>query len=67
MISAISWVPKGVSKSEPVVADPPPEEEIQEIIASHTTKRWSFCLLLTKFSSNIIKPQHPIFYVQWRQ
>ncbi|KAL2666199.1 hypothetical protein GLYMA_02G307200v4 [Glycine max] len=38
MISAISWVPKGVSKSEPVVADPPPEEEIQEIIASHTTK-----------------------------
>ncbi|QCE01956.1 uncharacterized WD repeat-containing protein C17D11.16-like [Vigna unguiculata] len=35
MISAISWVPKGVSKSEPIVADPPPEEEIQELIANH--------------------------------
>ncbi|KAL2972669.1 hypothetical protein AAZX31_14G006000 [Glycine max] len=38
MISAISWVPKGVSKSELVVAEPPPEEEIQEIIANHATK-----------------------------
>ncbi|TKY57501.1 WD repeat-containing protein [Spatholobus suberectus] len=37
MISAISWLPKGVSKSEPTVADPPPEEEIQEFIANHTT------------------------------
>ncbi|KAI4308454.1 hypothetical protein L6164_031531 [Bauhinia variegata] len=34
MISAISWVPKGASKSEPVVADPPSKEEIEEIINS---------------------------------
>ncbi|WVY90009.1 hypothetical protein V8G54_035523 [Vigna mungo] len=39
MISAISWVPKGVSKSEPIVADPPPEEEIQELIANHKNAR----------------------------
>ncbi|RDX68779.1 hypothetical protein CR513_52195, partial [Mucuna pruriens] len=37
MISAISWVPKGVSKSEPIVADPPPEDDIKELIANHTT------------------------------
>ncbi|ESW14506.1 hypothetical protein PHAVU_008G287000 [Phaseolus vulgaris] len=37
MISAISWVPKGISRSEPVVADPPNEEEIQELIANHKT------------------------------
>ncbi|KAK7386053.1 hypothetical protein VNO78_32123 [Psophocarpus tetragonolobus] len=37
MISAISWIPKGVSKSEPTVAEPPPEEEIQEFIVNHTT------------------------------
>ncbi|KAL2316561.1 hypothetical protein Fmac_030437 [Flemingia macrophylla] len=37
MISAISWVPKGASKSTPTVADPPPPEEIQELIANHAT------------------------------
>ncbi|XP_020234337.1 uncharacterized WD repeat-containing protein C17D11.16 [Cajanus cajan] len=37
MISAISWVPKGASKSTPTVADPPPPEEIEELIANHTT------------------------------
>ncbi|KAK9065650.1 hypothetical protein SSX86_015051 [Deinandra increscens subsp. villosa] len=31
MISAISWVPKGASKSVPSVADPPSKEEIEEI------------------------------------
>ncbi|XP_008392401.3 uncharacterized protein LOC126599549 [Malus sylvestris] len=32
MISAISWVPKGVSKPVPSVADPPTKEEIEELI-----------------------------------
>ncbi|KAK1417808.1 hypothetical protein QVD17_26942 [Tagetes erecta] len=31
MISALSWVPKGASKSVPLVADPPSKEEIEEI------------------------------------
>lgn len=31
MISAISWVPKGASKSVPSAADPPSKEEIEEI------------------------------------
>ncbi|XP_071730511.1 uncharacterized protein [Rutidosis leptorrhynchoides] len=31
MISAISWVPKGASKSVPTAADPPSKEEIEEI------------------------------------
>ncbi|KAJ7950367.1 periodic tryptophan protein 1-like [Quillaja saponaria] len=39
MISAISWVPKGVSKSEPAVADPPSKEEIEEIIKSDALER----------------------------
>lgn len=32
MISSISWVPKGASKSVPSPADPPSKEEIEEII-----------------------------------
>ncbi|XP_068643116.1 uncharacterized WD repeat-containing protein C17D11.16-like [Aristolochia californica] len=32
MISAVCWVPKGASKAEPVVAEPPTQEEIEEII-----------------------------------
>ncbi|KAI4331795.1 hypothetical protein L6164_016750 [Bauhinia variegata] len=39
MISAISWVPKGASKSEPVLADPPSKEEIEEIINSANVER----------------------------
>ncbi|KAI7727590.1 hypothetical protein M8C21_019339 [Ambrosia artemisiifolia] len=31
MISSISWVPKGASKSVPSVADPPSKEEIEEL------------------------------------
>ncbi|KAL9257166.1 Periodic tryptophan protein 1-like protein [Drosera capensis] len=34
MISAISWVPKGVAKAVPAVAEPPSKEEIEEIIKS---------------------------------
>lgn len=34
MIAAISWVPKGVTKSVPTVADPPSKEEIEEILKS---------------------------------
>ncbi|KAJ1383894.1 WD40/YVTN repeat-like-containing domain superfamily [Sesbania bispinosa] len=34
MISAISWIPKGVSKSQPVVADPPSKEDIEELITT---------------------------------
>ncbi|GAB2229484.1 hypothetical protein Droror1_Dr00023627 [Drosera rotundifolia] len=32
MISAISWVPKGVAKAVPSVAEPPSKKEIEEII-----------------------------------
>ncbi|KAJ7961483.1 Transducin/WD40 repeat-like superfamily protein [Quillaja saponaria] len=39
MISATSWVPKGVAKSEPAVADPPSKEEIEEIIKSGAFER----------------------------
>lgn len=34
MISAISWVPKGIAKSVPSVAEPPSKEEIEELIKS---------------------------------
>ncbi|XP_058213841.1 uncharacterized WD repeat-containing protein C17D11.16-like [Rhododendron vialii] len=38
MIAAISWVPKGVSKSVPDVADPPSKEDIEEILKSNLEK-----------------------------
>ncbi|WCJ25031.1 Transducin/WD40 repeat-like superfamily protein [Euphorbia peplus] len=34
MIAALSWIPKGVSKCVPAVADPPSKDEIQEMIQS---------------------------------
>lgn len=34
MIAAVSWVPKGASKSVPTVADPPSKEEIEELLKS---------------------------------
>lgn len=34
MIAAISWIPKGVSSSVPVAADPPSKEEIEEMVKS---------------------------------
>lgn len=34
MIAAISWVPKGVAKTVPEVAEPPSKEEIQEMLQS---------------------------------
>ncbi|KAI3472797.1 hypothetical protein Pfo_031126 [Paulownia fortunei] len=34
MIAAISWIPKGVSKSVPTAADPPSKEEIEEFLKS---------------------------------
>ncbi|MED6215983.1 hypothetical protein PIB30_003183 [Stylosanthes scabra] len=37
MISAISWIPKGASKAEPIVAEPPSKEEIQDIINAAAT------------------------------
>ncbi|KAI4313959.1 hypothetical protein L6164_026902 [Bauhinia variegata] len=43
MISALSWVPKGASKSEPVMADPPSKEEIEEIINSSNLERSGNC------------------------
>ncbi|KAL7172373.1 hypothetical protein ACSBR2_031962 [Camellia fascicularis] len=39
MIAAISWVPKGVSRSIPAVAEPPSKEEIEEILNSRTFER----------------------------
>lgn len=34
MITAISWIPKGVSKSLPTVVEPPSKKEIEEILRS---------------------------------
>ncbi|XP_071725365.1 uncharacterized protein [Rutidosis leptorrhynchoides] len=34
MISAVCWIPKGVAKAVPAVADPPSKEEIEELIKS---------------------------------
>ncbi|KAL0391007.1 UNVERIFIED_CONTAM: putative WD repeat-containing protein C17D11.16 [Sesamum calycinum] len=34
MIAAVSWVPKGASKSVPIAAEPPSKEEIEEILKS---------------------------------
>ncbi|XP_051142730.1 uncharacterized protein LOC127259430 [Andrographis paniculata] len=34
MIAAVSWVPKGASKSVPEAADPPSKEEIEKILKS---------------------------------
>ncbi|KAF5949929.1 hypothetical protein HYC85_011922 [Camellia sinensis] len=39
MIVAISWVPKGVSRSIPAMAEPPSKEEIKEILNSRTFER----------------------------
>ncbi|CAL5433490.1 unnamed protein product [Camellia sinensis] len=39
MIAAISWVPKGVSRSIPAVAETPSKEEIKEILNSRTFER----------------------------
>ncbi|KAL2471293.1 Transducin/WD40 repeat-like superfamily protein [Abeliophyllum distichum] len=39
MIAAISWVPKGASKSVPIVAEPPSKEEIEEILKSGVLER----------------------------
>lgn len=39
MISAISWVPKGALKSQPVMADPPSKEEMEELINSVNMER----------------------------
>ncbi|KAF7121280.1 hypothetical protein RHSIM_Rhsim13G0025400 [Rhododendron simsii] len=38
MIAAVSWVPKGVSKSVPDVADPPSKDEVEEILKSNLEK-----------------------------
>ncbi|KAI9080904.1 hypothetical protein K1719_037065 [Acacia pycnantha] len=39
MISAVSWVPKGALKSQPVMADPPSKEEMEELINSVNMER----------------------------
>ncbi|CAI9784857.1 unnamed protein product [Fraxinus pennsylvanica] len=39
MIAAISWVPKGASKTVPIVAEPPSKEEIEEIVKSGVMER----------------------------
>lgn len=40
MIAAVSWIPKGVSKSVPAVADPPSKEEIEQMIEAGALERW---------------------------
>ncbi|KAI3855342.1 hypothetical protein MKW92_001806 [Papaver armeniacum] len=39
MISAISWVPKGIARAIPAEVEPPTKEEIEEIIKSGTLDR----------------------------
>lgn len=39
MIAAVSWVPKGVAKSVPGVADPPSKEEIEELLKASDLER----------------------------
>lgn len=39
MIAAVCWVPKGAAKNVPIVADPPTEEEIQELLQQHAEAR----------------------------
>uniref|UniRef100_A0A2C9UUK8 Uncharacterized protein n=1 Tax=Manihot esculenta TaxID=3983 RepID=A0A2C9UUK8_MANES len=39
MIAAVSWVPKGVAKTVPAVADPPSKEEIEEMIKAGALER----------------------------
>ncbi|XP_061953685.1 uncharacterized protein LOC133676120 [Populus nigra] len=39
MIAAVSWVPKGVAKSVPSVADPPSKEKIDELIKASDLER----------------------------
>ncbi|KAL3827940.1 hypothetical protein ACJIZ3_016742 [Penstemon smallii] len=39
MISSVSWVPKGASKSVPSLAEPPSKEEIEEILKSGILER----------------------------
>jgi periodic tryptophan protein 1 len=35
MIAAVCWVPKGAAKNLPIVAEPPTEEEIRELLQQH--------------------------------
>lgn len=35
MIAAVCWVPKGAAKNVPVVAEPPTEDEIRELLQQH--------------------------------
>ncbi|OVA09982.1 WD40 repeat [Macleaya cordata] len=39
MISAVSWIPKGVAKAIPVEVEPPSKEEIDEILKSGALER----------------------------
>lgn len=39
MIAAISWIPKGVSKSVPSVVEPPSKEEIEEMLKNGALER----------------------------
>ncbi|CAN1353080.1 Uncharacterized WD repeat-containing protein C17D11.16, partial [Linum perenne] len=40
MIAALSWLPKGVAKSVPAVAEPPSKEEIEELLKSRDRVFW---------------------------
>lgn len=39
MIAAVCWVPKGAAKNVPIVAEPPTEEEIRELLQQHEDVR----------------------------
>ncbi|KAF5961877.1 hypothetical protein HYC85_003086 [Camellia sinensis] len=73
MIAAISWVPKGVSRSIPAVAETPSKEEIKEILNSRTFER-SFGLIfgrsgsgkttLLQLIAGLTKPTSRSIYIQ---
>lgn len=39
MIAAVCWVPKGAAKNVPVVAEPPTEEQLRELLQQHEDLR----------------------------
>jgi hypothetical protein len=50
MISALCWVPKGVSKYVPEVAEPPSKEEIEEMVKGDLSDRSVLFFCLTNYS-----------------
>lgn len=46
MISAVSWVPKGVSKAVPSSAEPPSKEEVESLKGRALQSQYISCVLI---------------------